>query len=157
MPTAEIVGLVGRPRPRPRPAPPAAQDNWKHCLIQCHDHSAIVYNGHLFLQKGWASPHLVLMLYLHPQSLGCYRRHRHRCVRNFLIRLDTCITEVVLRNIANPTCLDPAPAAFSCLFLCPAQSCCSLLMYFKGAPPSLQHFEIVVGLYEEDSSASKHR
>ena len=28
---------------------------------------------------------------------------------------------------------------------------------FKGAPPSLQHFEIVVGLYEEDSSASKHR
>ena len=93
------------------------------------------------------------MLYLHPQSLGYYRRHRHRCVRNFLIRLDTCITEVVLRNIANPTCLDPAPAAFSCLFLCPAQSCCSLLMYFKGAPPSLQHFEIVVGLYEEDSSA----
>ena len=126
LPITGLVGLVGRPRPRPRPAPPAAQDNWEHCLTLCHDHSSwvqLVFNGHL--PKGWASPHLVLMSYLHPQSLGCYRRHRHRCVENFFTRLHICIINIVPSNLAKPTCLDLAPAVLSCLFLCPGLSCYS--------------------------------
>ena len=31
----------------------------------------------------------------------------------------------MLLNLVKPTCLDPAPAALSCLFLCPGQSYCS--------------------------------
>ena len=144
LPITGLVGLVGRPRPRPRPAPPAAQDNWKRRLVRCHDHSAwvqLVFNGHLFLPQGWASPHLVPMSYLHPQSLGCYRRYRHRCVRNLLTQLHTCNVNVVLLNLTKPTCLVPAPAALSCLSLCPGQSCCSLLVWFNRGPPSLQHFK----------------
>ena len=65
----------------------------------------------------------------------------------------TCqVVPLNLLNLAHPTCLDPAPAALSCLFLCPARSCCSLLLWFKEAQLPLKTFEIKVGLDQEGFS-----
>ena len=69
---------------------------------------------------------MVLMSYLRPQSLGCYRRHRHRCVKNFLTRLHTCIKRVLLLISRNQPVLtqillhfpasSPAPPSHVALF-----------------------------------------